>query len=67
LPLSIPFRVCPITPVLFLLSEQLFRVFDAKNTGFVDWDEFISGLAVACRGNAEEKLKFAFECFDLRG
>jgi hypothetical protein len=36
-------------PLNGLLGERLFAQFDVRGTGFVDFDEFITGLAKVCR------------------
>ena len=52
-------------PLTGLLGERLFANFDKKGNGFIDFDEFIGGLAVCCRGSTEEKIKFMFQMFDV--
>lgn len=36
-------------PLNGLLGERLFAQFDARKSGFIDFDEFITGLATVCR------------------
>jgi Ca2+-binding EF-hand superfamily protein len=36
-------------PLNGLLGDRLFAQFDAKKTGLVDFEEFITGLATVCR------------------
>eukprot|EP00656_Telonema_subtile_P034711 TRINITY_DN3876_c0_g1_i1.p1 TRINITY_DN3876_c0_g1~~TRINITY_DN3876_c0_g1_i1.p1 ORF type:complete len:132 (-),score=31.90 TRINITY_DN3876_c0_g1_i1:409-804(-) len=38
-------------PMPGLLGDRLFMVLDFKNDGFIDYEEFLCGLAVACRGS----------------
>jgi len=52
-------------PLPGLLGERLFAVFDRKNVGRVDYEDFICGLAVTCRGSCEEKIKFIFDIYDV--
>lgn len=52
-------------PLHGLLGERLFVQFDVKNTGYIDLDEFITGLAACCRGSAEEKMRFIFNMYDI--
>lgn len=47
--------------------ERLFRVFDRKGTGTIDFEEFLVGIAIGCRGTMEEKSKFLFTLHDLTG
>lgn len=35
-----------------------------KKTGYVDLDDFITGLAHVCRGTADEKIHFIFNMYD---
>ena len=48
-----------------LLGERLFSQFDVKGNGFIDFDEFISGLSVCCRGTVDEKIHFMFNMYDV--
>lgn len=50
-----------------LHGEQLFKAFDTKQTGVIDLEEFVTGLALICRGTREEKIRFMFEMYDLLG
>jgi hypothetical protein len=34
---------------LVTVSERLFAQFDVKGTGYIDFEEFITGLAIVCR------------------
>ena len=52
-------------PLNGLLGERLFAQFDTKGTGFIDFEEFIVGLAVVCRGNSDEKVHFIFDMYDV--
>lgn len=36
-------------PLNGLLGERLFAQFDTKSTGFIGFEEFITGLATVCR------------------
>ena len=36
-------------PLNGLLGERLFAQFDVRGSGFIDFDEFITGLAKVCR------------------
>ena len=52
-------------PLNGLLGERLFAQFDTKGTGFIDFDEFLIGLAIVCRGNSDEKVHFIFNMYDI--
>ncbi|KAG5178660.1 hypothetical protein JKP88DRAFT_158720 [Tribonema minus] len=54
-------------PLPGLLGERLFAVFDKKNIGEVDYEEFVCGLAVTCRGSWAEKVEFIFNLYDVHG
>ncbi len=54
-------------PIPGLIGERLFVIFDKKNEGFLDYEEFLSSLAVLCRGSWEEKVKFVFKLYDVDG
>jgi Ca2+-binding EF-hand superfamily protein len=36
-------------PLHGLLGDRLFAQFDTRKTGFIDYDEFVIGLATVCR------------------
>ena len=50
-----------------VLREQIFKVFDTNGDGLIDREEFMRGLAMCCRGELEDKLRFCFGMFDLSG
>ncbi|KZT60226.1 EF-hand [Calocera cornea HHB12733] len=48
------------------LASRMIAIFDEDGGGTVDFQEFISGLsAFSGRGGREEKLKFAFNVYDM--
>lgn len=48
------------------LAGRIMEVFDADNSGDVDFQEFITGLSIfSGRGSKDEKLKFAFKIYDI--
>ncbi|KAJ3046428.1 Calcineurin subunit B [Rhizophlyctis rosea] len=48
------------------LAQRLLAVFDGDGSGDIDFKEFISGLsAFSAKGNKDEKLKFAFQVYDM--
>ena len=48
------------------LAGRIMEVFDAYNSGDVDFQEFITGLSIfSGRGSKDEKLRFAFKIYDI--
>lgn len=52
-------------PLNGLLGDRLFAEFDVKGTGQIDFDEFVSGLAIVCRGTLDDKIHFIFNMYDV--
>lgn len=52
-------------PLPGLWGERLFLKFNFKNTGYIDFEEFIIGIAVCCRGTKNDKINVLFDVFDL--
>ena len=53
--------------MLFTPAERLFQLFDKKNTGVIDYEEFLSGMATCTRGTVDERIAFLFHLYDLNG
>lgn len=47
--------------------EHVFKTFDADNTGYLDFKDFILAIDMTNAGTAEEKLKVAFKMYDIDG
>ena len=54
-------------PLPGLHGERLFSVFDYKNQGVLDLEEFIVGLGTVCRGSFEEKANLIYRIYDIKG
>ena len=50
-----------------MLGERLFQVFDRKQNGVIEWEEFVAGLADFCRGTMDDKITLLFRMYDLTG
>ncbi|EDO06021.1 Protein kinase domain family protein [Babesia bovis T2Bo] len=48
-----------------LWGERLFHYFDTNGSDFVEFDEFLNGIATCCRGTRSEKINVLFHVFDL--
>lgn len=46
-------------------AEQVFRTFDHDGNNSVDFKEFILGLCLSGSENAEKKIKWAFNMYDI--
>ncbi|GAB66506.1 asparagine-rich protein [Plasmodium cynomolgi strain B] len=46
-------------PLPGLWGERLFLKFNFKNTGYIDFEEFIIGIAICCRGTKVTKLMYS--------
>lgn len=57
----------PVSPRQGIWGERLFDNFDKKQQGFIDYEAFITGLSVCTKGSEEDRLRFLFSLFDLRG
>lgn len=46
-------------------SAHLFRAYDSDGSGQIDFKEFLMTMNLASKGNADEKLRWAFSLYDV--
>jgi Ca2+-binding EF-hand superfamily protein len=49
------------------LGDKLFNMLDAKRTGYINYDEFVEGLAHYSTQSPHEKLEMLFRLYDING
>ncbi|XP_020895550.1 neuronal calcium sensor 1 isoform X2 [Exaiptasia diaphana] len=48
-------------------ANLLFNVFDQNKNGRISFEDFVLGLSVSLHGTLDEKMKWAFQLYDLDG
>ena len=56
-----------VFPLGGILGERMFTLFDVDESGVLDYEEFVVGLAFFCRGTQRERLRIMFNMYDLAG
>ncbi|XP_065181868.1 uncharacterized protein LOC135812423 [Sycon ciliatum] len=49
------------------ISKHIFRAMDRSGNGFISFSEYLSVLGVMGRGTTSDKLRFAFQVYDIDG
>ena len=50
-----------------IIGDRLFRVFDSKNKGIIEYNEFKIGMVALFCGDYEKTLRFIFDFYDFDG
>lgn len=50
-----------------ILMDRVFRAFDRDNDSYLSMSEWVESLSIFLRGTQEEKIKYAFNVYDLNG
>jgi Ca2+-binding EF-hand superfamily protein len=48
-------------------AEHIFRIFDQNGDGVLDFHELIVSMAILKKGDDNERLKWAFDIYDIDG
>ena len=46
-------------------ATNIFKTFDHKKTGRINFRQFITTLSVQLKGNLQQKLEWAFDVYDI--
>lgn len=46
---------------------RIFEIFDCNKDNFLDFNEFLRAIKITMNGDVNDKLKCAFEIYDLKG
>eukprot|EP00842_Homolaphlyctis_polyrhiza_P004296 jgi/Hompol1/4868/HPOL_003958-RA len=50
-----------------LICERIFAFFDQDRNGIISFEELVRGLSILCKGSLDERIRYAFEGYDLNG
>ncbi|TPX47983.1 hypothetical protein SeLEV6574_g02312, partial [Synchytrium endobioticum] len=50
-----------------LVTERIFCFFDQNSDGIISFPELVCGLSILCKGSLDERIKHAFNGYDLDG
>ena len=50
-----------------LISERFFAFFDQDKDELISFTEMVNGLATICKGSFDQRIKYAFEGYDMDG
>lgn len=47
--------------------DRIFKIFDKNNDDYLDFNEFVTAVTITLNGTCIDKLRCAFEIYDLKG
>lgn len=47
--------------------DRIFKIFDKNNDDYLDFNEFLTAITITLNGTCIDKLRCAFEIYDLKG
>ncbi|KAJ3208891.1 hypothetical protein HDU67_006493 [Dinochytrium kinnereticum] len=50
-----------------LITERIFEFFDQDKDKLISFPELVSGLSILCKGSLDERIKYAFQGYDIDG
>lgn len=59
------YKICYPSEKREKFVNHVFRTFDTDNSGYIDFVEFLVALSITSNGHIEDKLKLAFDIYDI--
>ncbi|KAJ3187581.1 hypothetical protein HK101_009347 [Irineochytrium annulatum] len=50
-----------------LITERIFAFFDQDGDRLISFQELVKGLSILCKGSLDERIKYAFQGYDIDG
>lgn len=57
----------PVSVIQGIWGERLFDKFDHQHVGAINYEEFLTGLSVCTKASEDDKYRFLFSLYDLKG